>query len=117
MSGIIFLFAASHSSFPEYPFRGGQKAGGSLELPGNPRALGKGGKRTELLGFTLQGVQDRMQRWVCEELLPVLGLNSIQWGETSGPSNCRTQARVADRLIDDGCGYSCSTPSSQTWLT
>lgn len=116
MSGAILLFAASHS-FPEYPFRRDQKTGGSLEFPGNLRALGKGGKGTELLGVTLQGVQDRMQRWVCGELLPALGLNSIQWGQTSGPSNCGTQARVADRLIDDGCSYSCSTPSSKTPLT
>ena len=64
-----------------------------------------------------QGVQDRKQRWGCGELLPVLGLNSVQWGQNSGPSIAGTQARVADRLIDDGCGHACSTPSSGKRLT
>lgn len=40
-------------------------------LPGNPRAYrGKSGKGTELLGFRLQGIQDRKQRLGCGELLP-----------------------------------------------
>lgn len=61
MSGAILLFAASHSSFPEYPCRVGQKAGGSFEFPGTPWGLGKGGKGTKLLGVTLHGVQQNAE--------------------------------------------------------
>lgn len=43
--GGILLFPAS---FPEYPFRGGQKADGSLPFTENPRTEGRVVKRAEL---------------------------------------------------------------------
>lgn len=70
-----------------------------------------------MLGFRLQGVQGRKQRWGCGELLPELGLNSVQWGQSCAAHDVRTQARAAVRLMDVGCGHPCSTPSSGAQLT
>lgn len=52
--------AASHS-FPEYAFRGDQKTGGSLEFPGNLRALGKGGKGTVAWSHTTRSTRQNAE--------------------------------------------------------